>query len=323
VSRTLAQMELVRQVAAADVNRYGSRPRGEEEGGACRLGGVSLELLGALKREAEMEVARVSSQDSPFSLPLPISSPPPTASLPRSDVPVARIQQQWRPVSGSATLAAVKDPAASSRQQWPWHELRRPRTRTTVMPEKEEEKMARRMAAAHAAALRIQSGLLMRTARRDVAQRREALMRSRANGALRLQCFHRMRLGKREAQRRLSERAKAKKAAMPMSQLASLLLEAAELTDWFPASDHEKLHKASVLVDQVPRLLCCFEDFIIDKVLQDTALELTRIDCLKGLRLCGNSGGGDARDKNDFSAYVEHCADFEDDLLRKYSFQTN
>merc|ERR1712014_80877 len=69
--------------------------------------------------------------------------------------------------------------------------------------------------------------------------------------------------------------------------LRTLLFDVAELIDWYPACEQEKMGKAAVLADQLPCLLETLEDAVVDAVLVDTVAELTRLDVTRAMESCG------------------------------------
>jgi len=121
--------------------------------------------------------------------------------------------------------------------------------------------------------------------------------------------------------------------------LRSLLADAVEIVDWYPASEDEKLAKAELLSSTLPRLLETLENGVLNVVLEDTVAELTRIGITKELdgvplALPAASRAGNITDEpllhqlangphqqapnRDVERYIEMCALQEAELLRKY-----
>mmetsp|Transcript_37947 Transcript_37947/g.109490 ORF Transcript_37947/g.109490 Transcript_37947/m.109490 type:complete len:426 (+) Transcript_37947:180-1457(+) len=110
--------------------------------------------------------------------------------------------------------------------------------------------------------------------------------------------------------------------------LRELMADAAELIDWYPASEEERLAKAALLADQLPVLLGALEDGVVDAVLEDTVAELTRIGIARELLISTPATGAavdgstqapvNASAGADITSFVEQCTRFEDELWERY-----
>mmetsp|Transcript_55890 Transcript_55890/g.181458 ORF Transcript_55890/g.181458 Transcript_55890/m.181458 type:complete len:123 (-) Transcript_55890:202-570(-) len=121
------------------------------------------------------------------------------------------------------------------------------------------------------------------------------------------------------------------------------MLDATELAEWYPRAEGEKLAKAALLADVLPQLLGLLEGAVLDTVLEDAALELTRIGILREIERATTHDVGEQPQKmhsggcgsalpvpggtpsvavggkvEGFAAYVQQCSSFEDELRRKY-----
>lgn len=114
-----------------------------------------------------------------------------------------------------------------------------------------------------------------------------------------------------------------------LSQLRDLLLEAADLVNWYPVSEEDQLAKAAMLADDVPRLVELLEDAVVDVVMLDTAKELTRIELVQKLGSETQVSSPDGPDTSGplamdvplervAASYIHQCSSFEDELRRRY-----
>eukprot|EP00933_Yihiella_yeosuensis_P029968 TRINITY_DN23623_c0_g1_i2.p1 TRINITY_DN23623_c0_g1~~TRINITY_DN23623_c0_g1_i2.p1 ORF type:complete len:474 (+),score=103.47 TRINITY_DN23623_c0_g1_i2:188-1609(+) len=121
-------------------------------------------------------------------------------------------------------------------------------------------------------------------------------------------------------------------AAPLLEHLRSLLLDCSELTNWCPSADDQKLAKASILADDVPRLIEELENAVLDAVLVDTVAELTRVSLVREIHKSGENRssfdffeerGGSAESESSgvqvAARFIDSCMHFEDELRKKYS----